>query len=811
VRLGRLDVEVLLGDLLDRNEPLLAARLLLFFVQGKLRGDLVQGSLFKQSLIAKIIRSATLPPGYDPKDPGGPTRLTPRGRADIDVILPLMNVLAKTRHTREERTYKYLLERLCAEGLYDTAAKVYVELVEEWVTEGRVAQGADLESFYEGGGPPRKGKEEWELRSNLYKTWWKGIRTWVLPGEVLSPHDRLDLWHPRKLKLPERLRKFPYPVPSSPPSVAPHPTLQNLAIILDHLELDPDAAGYEPFERSMRACAILSSTILSRTLPYLPSRLLREVMLETPNYPPVYPEGFEAPLDGADNWAYTAYTHIHLAIRSVMLSPPTAPSLFKYMIAYDEAKTKGSPLPDLPEQYRYRTAPLNFASCICLMAYGLRKLQNADSVRHIFRYAQEVWGRSRLPYMYNILLRGATIVKEDRIAAQAEGLLFNETQLARDAPPPSPVRSPKREQTFRSNKAWAELDQAVDAPPTDRSLHAALLHMVSTNQRDRYLDTVYRLIPFMQLSRKVTVNDLSSDGHTDLDSSDPGTRRPPPTQLTPVLYSTIIHGLRVMKATVTARRVYALALQAERSWKDGFEARAEIPDSQQLNIDTFTEMIQVWDQEARFLDKPEHRHTTAVEIDRHMRRGPGKLYTRTEAAEQGVWDVYLQARNRYLAAFENAGRDVNRVGSIRPSYEFFNTLLVARAEAWGLRNGEDWSIGLMSRAHPLAHADREDQPRAVREMKVWAGDMHAWGMVGSQAVNIRLGLRQPIKAEELATWNQHRIIRHAKAGMLRMPESGRRDPIRKMARETREEVRLSERARQDERTFDVLPKAAENT
>jgi hypothetical protein len=794
VLLGRMDVEALLGDLLDQGEPLLAARLLLFFVEGKLKGDLIQGSFFKERLIAKIIRSATLPPYYNPSDPNGPTRLHPRGRADIDVILPLMNALAKTRHAREERSYKYLLERLCAEGLYDTAAKVYVELVEEWVTEGRVAQGADLESFYEGGGPPRKGKEEWELRSNLYKTWWKGIRTWALPGEVLSPHDRLDLWHPRKLKLPERLRRFPYPVPSSPPSVAPHPTLQNLAIILDHLELDPDATGLEPFQRSMRACAILSSTILSRTLPYLPSRLLREVLLQTPYDPPVYPEGFQVPENGSDDWAYTAYTHIHLAIRSVLLSPPTAPSLFKYMVAYDEAKTTGSPLPELPEQYRYRTAPLNFASCVCLVVYGLRKLQNADSVRYIVKYAQEAWGASRLPYLYNVLLRGTSVVKEDTVAAQTEGILFGDTQIGRDAPPLSPVRAPRRQETLRSDTFWQELDKSVGVVPTDRSLHAALLHMISSNQRDRFLDTVYRLIPFMQYSRKVLVGDLPDDEQ--YLAADPlsDSKRPPPTPLTPILYSTVLHGLRLMEATATARRVYALALQAERLWQEGYEAGTEIPDEHRLNIDTFTEMMQVWNQEARTLQRPQHRNTTALELDPYMRRGSHsrhELYTKAEAAEQGVWDVYWAARNRYRAALETAGYNIDRVGSIRPSYAFFNALLVARAEAWGIRKGDDWSVGLTAGADPLAFADREDQPKAIREMRIFASDLKAWQMTGSHAVNIRLGLRKPVEVEEVARWSQHRRIRASKAGMLRMPENDWLLRTSKMTKEFDDEVKLS--------------------
>jgi pentatricopeptide repeat protein len=46
--------------------------------------------------------------------------------------------------------YEILIRQCVREGRPDVAAKIFVGLVEEWVTEGRIAEGADVEDFCEG-------------------------------------------------------------------------------------------------------------------------------------------------------------------------------------------------------------------------------------------------------------------------------------------------------------------------------------------------------------------------------------------------------------------------------------------------------------------------------------------------------------------------------------------------------------------------------------------------------------------------------------------------------------------------------------
>jgi hypothetical protein len=95
------------------------------------------------------------------------------------------------------------------------------------------------------------------------KAWWKGVRTWRLPGEVISPHDRLDLWHPQNLSLGEKMRSFPFPLATSPPSAVPEPAERLLEKILATLRLDPAVADPRDFAASMRALAILCLSVNS--------------------------------------------------------------------------------------------------------------------------------------------------------------------------------------------------------------------------------------------------------------------------------------------------------------------------------------------------------------------------------------------------------------------------------------------------------------------------------------------------------------------------------------------------------------------
>ena len=776
--LNRREREVLIHDLVDRGYALLAAKVMRASLAHRPTDALPKGNMFRRQLIGKVFRYATLPPGYNPieDDRESPARLRPRGTADLVVLLPLLSSLQNVRHARPDRIYQYLLERLAGEGLYDTAAKMYVEQVEEWATEGRIAEGADPDSFYHGGGPPREGREEWELQSSLYKTWWKGVRTWTLPDEVLSPHDRLDLWHPRKLRLPEKLRKFPMPVPTSPPSTVPYPTTQNLAIILDRLRLDPDTAPPEAFERSMRACAILASTILSRTLPYLSARLLREVLGRTPLHPPVYPEEMTEIPDDESAWAYTAYTHIHLAIRSVLLSPPTIPALFDYMLAFDKAKSEGLPLPEVPPAYRYQTAPLNFTACVYLATYGLRKLRNAGSVRALIDFTQKIYGKINQGAFHNALLQGFTRLKEHGWAQSAVAALFRSTVLHPDTPL-SEYSQPRRQITVPEKPPLIADDAQL--VPDDTSLSGLLQYLVQTGQRDRFVDTVFRLMPHLDTHRlkdqdssvedvidRVKEQELAGSAAAapiqgDADKSDKGgvngaeakesegkEEKEEFTFLTPVLYGNILHGCQVFRLASLSQRVYRTALRAEKYWQRHIPRRSNPNPNQQLGIQTFTSMIKLWSTLEKTMQMDAKQGKTSSPWDRWPFQQNLKDAPREIAAHLYIWSIYRNARTRWRREARKGGLrhfDLSQAKSIAPDMGFFNTLIRARGSAWGLVRGNDWSVGLTggSEGHHL-------QPRAFEEMRIVAADIYEVGLDVPLALLIKLGLKAPLDPEAVA-------------------------------------------------------------
>lgn len=677
------------------------------------------------------------------------------------ILLPLLSHLQRMRVRRSERVYQAVIDRLCALGMYDTAAKVYVELVEEWVMEGRIAEGADPDEFYEGGGPPREGRAELELRSSMYKTWWKGIRTWVLPGEVLSPHDRLDLWHPRKQRIPERLRRFPMPMPTSPPTIAPMPTVRHLMTILDSVEIDPDTAKPEAFERSMQACAILASTILSRTIPYLPARLLREVLGRTHWHPPVFPDNLKIDKRGKDSWAYTAHTHIHLAIRSVLLSPPSGPRMFRYMIAFDKAKTEGTPLPQLPENYRYRTAPLNLASCIYLIHYGLRRMRNVHAIRNIMSYVRHSYAAKSLTGLYNVALRDLTQLRSFFWARQADDVMFGHTQLALDAPPLSPVRPGMRFTGARVPVKPEELEPwenstaaqwSIQAPATGEiqadigSYEALFRHLVVTNQSDRFIDAVYKLVPFLQYPLDKTTEEYRQTG---LLPDNPNSRLRP-NHLTPGMYDVILEGLVHFRAIDLGRRIYKLAIQAEISWHKDFPAIGSVPFSHRLSAHLFRSMIILWRMEAQSDQRLQTPYRTAWIAPQGMENK-----TPREAAQAMVFYVYHQARKRWRNYTYDEDLKIflkNRAGPSAPTATLFNEIIFARAELWGLRQDKSWANGLTTVARGVEWP-RKIAPEPVKEMRMIVGDMREYGFDIPLALRIRLGEEKPMEVAEVVGKN----------------------------------------------------------
>lgn len=315
-----------------------------------------------------------------------------RPSRELARLLQLHDRLQSIRHPRSVAYYQLLVQQCIDEKFLDLAAKLYVGLIEEWVTEGRVASGADAEDFYPGGGPPREHREEMELRSDLLSTWWKGIRSWALPGEVLSPHDRLDLWHPRHLALSEKLVSFPYPLPHSPPILVPEPG-RLLSRILTAMEgnLDAQKAPTEEFKSSMRACAILASIILNRTIPYGELGRLLDVLGRTPLTPPVYPESISSPPNKKDAWAFQASTHIHVALQSVLFYPPVSRRYSEYVVAVENAKVSGTPPPSPPPEL-YMMHPLNYRACVVMVRYALRKIRRPEMLKRLWAYVRGAFG-----------------------------------------------------------------------------------------------------------------------------------------------------------------------------------------------------------------------------------------------------------------------------------------------------------------------------------------------------------------------------------------------------------------------------------
>jgi hypothetical protein len=549
-----------------------------------------------------------------------------------------------------------LLFYLCGEDrVPDIAAGLYVGMVEEWIMEGRVAEGASPGDFYEGGGPPREGREELELRSDLLKTWWRGVRSWALPGEVLSPHDRLDLWHPKKLALAEKLRTFPLPIPTSPPTSAPAPTDQLLERVVATLKLNPVDLEYKA---SMRACAMLSNTILTRTIPYISSRILLNVLERTPMHPPVYPEGITP--DESDEWAYAAYTHIHLALRSLLFHPPVLGTTIAYHRASHAAVAAGQSRPPIPTQIMYMTYPLSAGACRALVKYGLRKLRRPRMVQNMLSYAKQLYGLVDTSLM-NVLYRELTLLREWKAVDRVEAILFGGTNLA-------------------SSKRKAVPGQETLVIPTpdetvafdDHSISALISRCCASGQSSRLIKLTYDLIPFLRFSRSMSFEDsLELADETGMNHLVRSTGRPRPAPLTPYLYAGLINGLAKFSQPSLAQRVFHLAMQAE---YESARSSAGIQHTQfRIPIHVFTSMIIAWHKQSVSAD------LLGVEswpVGWSTPRG-SERFPRKQAAEMMIWLTYRQALRRWKTS---------KWEEMKPDERFFDAMLKARMGAWSVNN-----------------------------------------------------------------------------------------------------------------------------
>ncbi|KAJ9120904.1 hypothetical protein QFC22_002839 [Naganishia vaughanmartiniae] len=369
--------------------------------------------------------------------------VTRDAQASDSPLQAALGVLESLQHFRLQRSstiYDLLIRQCMLHGYPDKAAMVYVGLIEEWILEGRLAEGGDLEEFAEGGLPAdqivanmnvvreqrkdassesdqslatfdgataeipetRESQRRAASIASRMNGWFEGIRSWRLPGEVIAPLDRIRLWHPKKLALKEKMKNFPMPMPMSPPRTIPTPTLNLLTVILDGLNFDRELVQQESwgkreylakrpveFERCARALAYLANTILSRTLPITALARLMKAFRSLPSSPPVYPENLKD--DGMttlDKEVYSAYIQCQQALFSLIMAPPA--------LRWRQA-SRGS---------LYRLQPMDIIAANSLLAWGLQVLHKPFFIDKLFSYFKESFGLGQLTEATrNILLR----------------------------------------------------------------------------------------------------------------------------------------------------------------------------------------------------------------------------------------------------------------------------------------------------------------------------------------------------------------------------------------------------------------------
>lgn len=640
--------------------------------------------------------------------------------AILTAELNLLRSLLKIRHPRPPALYSKVIRQCVRERLPDVAATVYVGLVEEWITEGRVAEGASLAEFHEGGGPARtvaaQGQRIPSPTTQERNRWFQGVRTWKIPGETLSPHDRLDLWHPYKLALPEKMRNFPLPLPTSPPSLVPEPSIRLLSLVLSAIRLDPNDPQTSPREyaASARALAILANTVHNRTLPIGALPALLVAFRGLPHQPTIYPASFSAP-PVKEPYAYTASSHVHGALLSLLLSPPTYPQHIRV-----QSRTFSSALSDIftASKANYVFPPLSIKSCNVLLQYAFRKLQRPAVVSRLVTYMKESFGGTLMTMSLNILYRNGTLLRRNDIAEAAEKMLFGDTgfmavieQLRKEsggkdkrrmkdgagviakhdkqsihyvAPdsPPLPmahVAAPLSIGTEETPQSFAQ--------PDEFSLAALISHLGATSQFDRLVSLVYILIPTLKQNRTS------------------GQRATP---LSPRLYSTLIANLSKARATGLARMVYIAAKEAERdSWEPMRQALRKDPSLAKdavfgwfLSIHAYTSMLQVVAQNRNYTSKTERSGSSSQ--DQVQRARDAATNIRKDMTEATDWAVALS---------EKLGSRKGLAPPL-PDQRFFNEYISAHADAWQLRRGDGEDIQLS--APELDHIES-----LVNQMDAW--------------------------------------------------------------------------------------------
>ncbi|GMK53440.1 hypothetical protein CspeluHIS016_0100260 [Cutaneotrichosporon spelunceum] len=665
-------------------------------------------------------------------------------------LLSLLELLQRVRHRRPQELYRLAMVQCINELRPDEAAKIYVGLVEEWIVEGRIAEGADPSDFYAGGGPPR---EPLKSDSPLLAMWFRGVRTWRLPGEALSPHDRLDLWHPHHHSLHERLSGFPMPVPTSPPSLVPNPSMQLLSIIINNLELDPKKLSPADYASSVRALAMLANTVISRTLPVPAVPSILKAFSDSHMEPRVYPESFtEVP--EPSGWAYTANTQVHVALVSLMFSPPN------YARAA-EIHRRFSPEDKIPHEVgaaRYMLRPLGWKSCLVLIKYAAETLHQPRLLGRLFDYMKATFREWDMPAL-NILFRGSSQTRDNALATAVEERIFGNSLLANakgsetgkagktektksieEEKPQDQLRAllpetqhpqSKPQPAFNHDSEVEALLSGIDMDALRADSHtlvALVKHLTVTSQFDRLVMLVYTVLPYLAVNvgtpfenvqklAQLTGGEISSRG------------RLLPARLPTELFATLTAALAKSGNTGLGQRVFSLARSFEKQDETAGKARLAMrkpkpqakpraglaPDKQPepssppyispaayyfIPIHMYTSLIQMYGNEAR--PRPNAIESTPRGWKAH---GPNRFMSRQEAGHHMAWETYLEAMRRWRSSrdlyeqnldHQATGIEVEfpitsrELADRTPDARFFAAITRVFHNRWGLSNDEQF-------------------------------------------------------------------------------------------------------------------------
>jgi hypothetical protein len=618
-----------------------------------------------------------------------------------------LEALKQNHHPRPEKLYARLILQCSHEGRTDEAAKVYVGLVEDWIMEGRVAEGAHPDDFGHSGLPARD-RETLESSKSLFDMWFGTVRTWRLPGEALSLHDRLALWHPQHAAPDKCLRGFPLPNPTSPPSQVPPPTVELLLVILKSLQLDPHTATPVEYATSMRALAIMANTILSRSLPIPAIPRLLNAFSNSHIHPAVYPESYTAPPE-RDAWAYTANTQVHVALVTLMFSPPN------YARAAEiQQQSIDKYLPTPEGAARYSLHPLGWQSCMVLIKYATHQMRQPRLLNRLIEYMKATFV-GWTPTVFTQLFRGASRTRDNQLAESVESALFKQSPLSADgvestsevlglkyvARPPRPAQaltSGPSKSASAGPMVQTDHEDILSLPfgtADSESVAALISHLAATSQFDRLRKTVHILIPFLSINLETPPEDIQRI--SELTGTEIGHRgRLRPSELTPQLYAVIINALAKGGHTGLAQRVFFLAEQTERRYieriikleTEAAAARGDGGDSDlptisvralapvRLPIHVYTSMMYVYGSER----KKNHSPRRGWNVPKRY-----ELLSRSEAGRQMARRLHRHVSLRYkqLRPAERA-----LTPHLLPDERYFNAVIRALNVNWHLDSSE---------------------------------------------------------------------------------------------------------------------------